>query len=1352
MKQIYFVILLLILSLQIQAQPWMQAPYLEINSAKDSAKLTNFYEIQKAFQQYEAEQIAKNTLPLSDDEISGKKNIKTFPGYKQFKRWENYMEARVYPSGDITIPSRKYEEFQKYLNSKNFEKNSNNAIQKKSDITSTFSGNWTAIGPTGTTIHGDYGGSARINFLRFDPTNSNIMYIGSPSGGLWKTTNGGANWTTNTDQLALVGCSDVAVNPKNTNIMYLATGDGNGNGSQLTVASIGVLKSTDGGSNWGGNTMNWSVSSGRYMYKLLINPDHPDTVFVATSLGLYRTTNAGTNWVSVQGGAIFTDVEFKPGNPKIVYATSGVYSTGTFYKSTDGGATFSIITSGLPLSSAVARLEIAITPADTNYVYVLGVKKNTWDFEGIYRSTDGGDNFSVRANTPNILFGSPSSQAWYNIAIAVSPIHKDTLIVGGTDSWKSVDGGLNWSKHSTNTGTGAPYIHSDFHSIEYLPNSDDTYFCGTDGGLHKTTDRGATFNYLNEGLQIAQMYKLGTSELNPNIIVTGHQDMGTFRYNKTKWELFTLNTGDGMECVYERDNDSVIYLASYNGRVIKAYNNYPLFNVICTNNGSGVNAAGSWITPIVMNPKVQSTLLIGKAQIWRTTNSGTSFSQVGDVTGGSTYIIALAYAPSDSNYIYAAKNNKVFISSNGNSFTDRTSGLPASNQITSIAVSNSDPKRAWITYSGYSTDKVWKTTDAGLTWSNNSTGLPNIPVNCIVYNNNTNNELYVGTDVGVYKFNDTLTSWQAFYTGLPNADVQELEIASSIGKIRAATNGRGLWESDLMLQSALTLNVSTNSISLPAIASNTFSFNITSNTAWSISNIPSWFNLSSTSGNGNSNITITSQTNISLNPRNVVLTILGTGVTAKTVSISQDGATPTLSLSTNTISIGASESSSKSFELSSNTNWTITSSQSWINSSNTIGNGSSTITLTAKENTSLSTRQANIIASANGVSSQTISVTQDGALPILSVSTNSLTLASKANSTKSFDILSNTSWTISSNQAWLNTNKTSGQLNSTITLTAQENTNLSSRSATVTISSNTLSQIVSVTQDGVAPNLSVSPSTITLDWKDKSTGIFDVISNTSWTITNNNTWLSIDKNSGKDNDRITLTAQENSTSISRSGLISISSGTINKTVFVLQNKSDDLVDIEISKFILPQNGNPVISTTSIKPKIEIRNNGTKTIKSIRINIQLFKCNENSLPIYNTKGEDIDSIGIGVNNTKIYEFYNIQNLEQKGNYYIRVQIFANGDQIPTNDSLSSKCFLIDTTNSSVEDNINANISIYPNPSNGEININSETLIDKIKVTDMLGKIVYEASPSKKNEIINIKMPGVYFVEVSSEGEI
>ncbi len=295
------------------------------------------------------------------------------------------------------------------------------------------------------------------------------------------------------------------------------------------------------------------------------------------------------------------------------------------------------------------------------------------------------------------------------------------------------------------------------------------------------------------------MYRLGTSSLHPYTILTGHQDEGFHLLENGTWSLFALLTGDGMEGIIDPTTDSTMYFTCNQGHLYKTINHAAFFSHPVTIGGVGVNATANWITPDIINPLNHLTLLIGKAQVYRTYNGATTWTQVGNVTGGATNVIALAYSPSDTNYIYAAKTNKLFVATDGNTFVDRTGTLPvASASISSVAVSNTNPSRVWVTFSGYSAgNKVWYSADAGITWLNYSTGLPNLPANCIAYQNASNDGLYVGMDVGIYFIDNSSASWQPYFTWLPNVSLQEMEINFPSGKIRAATNGRGLWESDL---------------------------------------------------------------------------------------------------------------------------------------------------------------------------------------------------------------------------------------------------------------------------------------------------------------------------------------------------------------------------------------------------------------------------------------------------------------------------------------------------------------------------------------------------------------------------
>ncbi|HEY6162318.1 MAG TPA: PKD domain-containing protein, partial [Bacteroidia bacterium] len=548
------------------------------------------------------------------------------------------------------------------------------------------------------------------------------------------------------------------------------------------------------------------------IYKLLIHPTSPNIIFAATTAGIYRSVNSGASWTNVNAGN-FNDIEFKPGNLNVLYAVQGWLNNGKFWRSTSGGAsgTWVNITNGLPAANNICRYEIAVTAADTNYVYLVGAKSNTYDFYGFYRSTDGGSNFTLQSNTPNILSGPAGAQAWYNLCIAASASDKNKVLVGATNIWRTLDGGSSWTMNSDGSNSSAPFVHPDHHSLEFLPGSDSIYFSGNDGGVWKTSNNGSSWTTINTGLQISQMYKLGSYANDPYEILTGHQDEGFHLLQNNNWSLFAVITGDGMESIIDYTTDSIMYLSCNQGHLYKTLNHGTSFSHPVTIGGSGVNATANWVTPNVMHPTDHNTLLIGKAQVYRTNDKGLTWSQVGNVTGGSVNVIALAYAPSNPKYIYAAKSNRLFVSTDGNTFTDRTGLLPVNlAAITSIAVSATDSQKVWVTFSGYSAGtKVYYSPDAGVTWSNYSTGLPNLPANFIVYQKGSNDGLYVGMDVGVYFISNSIGSWIPFMTNLPNVDVEELEIHYANNKIRAATNGRSLWESDLATPTpSFTLNPS----------------------------------------------------------------------------------------------------------------------------------------------------------------------------------------------------------------------------------------------------------------------------------------------------------------------------------------------------------------------------------------------------------------------------------------------------------------------------------------------------------------------------------------------------------------
>ena len=765
MKKFTLYTLFLCFALSATSQPWKTIA----EARKDNP---NFYDLQQAFEEHFEKYSKTGQYADVFRKKTGFSENEEVPGFLQYKRWEYFWESRVYPTGEFPNSTEIWNE---WLDLKQ--------RQQEQDNTRSV-GNWTLMGPVSTVPSG--GGVGRINCVRFNPINANTVWAGAPAGGLWKSTNGGTNWTTNTDNLPVIGVSDVAINPIDTNIMYIATGDGDAGDTY----SLGVMKSTDGGASWVATGLVWNTNQIRTIGRLIINPSDPNMLIAATSAGIWRTTNAGATWTQERTGN-YRDVEFMPGNTNIVYAVSG----SQFFKSIDSGDNWStaIITTGLPTTN-ITRVSIAVTAANPNYVYALFARGDDSGFLGLYRSTDAGDNWTLRSSTPNILGWSQTGndqggQGWYDLTVAASPTNANNILVGGIRIWRSTDGGATWILSAYNSA------HADVHDINFANGSGTTVYAGTDGGVYINTSTGSNpWSNRSATLQVQQNYKLSNSQTVSTTVVTGAQDNGTNKITATG--MSQILGGDGMECIVDYTNANIVYGELYYGDLRRSTNGGGGWNSIAPDND------GAWVTPYVMHSSNPATLYIGYKSIYKTTNSGTSWNS--GTNAISAYYRSMAVAPSNGNYVYAATQSAIYRSTDGaQTWTNITTGLPTgSNAITYITVKYDDPQTLWITYSGYSsTQKVYKSINAGASWTNvTATGLPNVPTNCIVNEPNNNTEaVYVGTDLGVFYRNNTMTSWIPFMTGLPNVPVSELEVQVSAAKLRAATYGRGIWQSDLAI-------------------------------------------------------------------------------------------------------------------------------------------------------------------------------------------------------------------------------------------------------------------------------------------------------------------------------------------------------------------------------------------------------------------------------------------------------------------------------------------------------------------------------------------------------------------------
>ncbi len=745
MKKTTFTFLLFIPLLALSQAYQGNAPWMKNSNLKKKGKLT-LQEISLA---------AENYFKTIDRNKKGS-------GLKPFKRWEYHWSFYTKPDGTVAPAS----DLWKAWRQKN-ELNSSN--QNNANDTS----NWTSIGPYSHTNTASWSsGQGRVNAIAVDPNNANTYYVGAPAGGIWKSTDAGVNWQPLTDYLPQIGVSGIAIDPNNSNIIYIATGDDDASDSY----AVGVYKSTDGGTTWNpaGNIKADSMND------IYIDPNNSNTLWVATSDGVYKSINAGANW-TLKLSANIIDLKMKPGDATTFYAASG----SGVYRSTDSGNSFIPVTiSGL---SDSRRIALAVTPANPNLVYFVSYNGDSSvknGFNGVYKSIDSGVNFTKTAENDDIFGG---SQSWYDLAITVSDTNADTVFIGVLNIWKSTNGGDDFVKiNNWNAPTAPSYTHADIHYLNFI---DGKFFAGTDGGIYVSTNHGTNFTDLTKNLAISQFYKISVASQNSNKIVGGLQDNGGYAFDKDQnWNNYF--GADGMDCAVNSTNPNnyfgfIQYGASLYETTDSGLSRANRVGAPSAETGTN-DSGGRWVTPLVSNSKGE--MYSGYSQLYKLVNG--NWSKVSNqFFGGDIYHIEID--PNNDNNIYLSIGSSLYKSNNaGKTF----SPLPFSNgTINSIEISNNDSNVGWITINS-SVFKITNLLGTTPTFTNITGNLPSEGKIVVRHHpGHKDNRIYLGTTLGVYYTDDTLTEWITFDNKLPNTAVRDLEINEKDAKLYAATYGRGVF-------------------------------------------------------------------------------------------------------------------------------------------------------------------------------------------------------------------------------------------------------------------------------------------------------------------------------------------------------------------------------------------------------------------------------------------------------------------------------------------------------------------------------------------------------------------------------
>ena len=657
----------------------------------------------------------------------------------------------------------------------------------------------------------------RISALAITPDGQTV-FAGAASGGIFRTDDEGMSWTPVFDSAMSLSIGDIAIAPSDPDIIWAGTGEANAGGGSMSYDGNGVYKSENGGNTW----INVGLENSGSIGRLVVHPDDPQTCYVAAmgrlfsnnpERGVYRTTDGGATWAQVlfvndSVGAV--DIVMHPDHPDTLYAAMwervrrpdrrdyGGPGCG-IYRSYDGGDSWTLLSNGLPAASpAVGRIGIDISASDPQVLYAI-YADNIGYFEGVYKSTNGGDTWFHTSDQE--LSDCYSSYGWWFGRIAVDPQDPDIAYVIGFDVYKTNDGGNNWSMISVP-------VHVDHHDLVFHPQDHNELVLGNDGGVYYSYDGGMSWEF-RDNLPITQFYTCEVDEQYPQRLYGGTQDNGTNRTLSLlidNWVM--IYGGDGFHVLVDPVDNNYIYAEYQYGNFARSTNGGIYFTTAMSGISSGDKK--NWNTPFAFDPVNPQVLYYGANRLYKTTNRATTWQVIspyltsGGGDGSAVYgtITTIAVAPSNTQYIYVGTDDGHVWSTTdgGQGWTEISSGLPL-RWITRVGTDPYDENIVYVTLSGYRYDSnlphVFRSPDAGGTWFDITGNLPEAPVNDIIIDPALDSTIYVATDFGVFVTRNLGQGWQMVGNNLPNVPVVDLDFHAPSRMLVAATYGRSMYTFDV---------------------------------------------------------------------------------------------------------------------------------------------------------------------------------------------------------------------------------------------------------------------------------------------------------------------------------------------------------------------------------------------------------------------------------------------------------------------------------------------------------------------------------------------------------------------------
>ncbi len=684
----------------------------------------------------------------------------------------------------------------------------------------------------------------RIADITVHPVNKNTWYVASASGGVWKTVNAGVTWTPVFDQQGSYSIGAVSIDPVNPNTVWVGTGE-NVSGRHVGWGD-GVYKSTDAGKTW----TNMGLKKSEHIGNILIDPRDSNTIYVAAEgplwsaggeRGLYKSSDGGVTWqlvLEIDENTGVTDIEFNPANADVIYAAAyerrrhvwGFMAggpNGGIYKSSDGGANWKKLSTGLP-EGDVGKIGLAVTPANPDLVYA--TIEADEENKGFYRSADQGESWSKE----NSYISGGTGPHYYQ-ELTASPQTPDLVFQMDVFMRVTRDGGKNFQI----LGNGREK-HSDNHAFWVDPQDDLHVLAGSDAGLYESFDQGLTWRHF-PNLPVSQFYKLALDNSEPFYnILGGTQDLGTlFGPSRTmlvdgvrNQDWYVPLGADGYGVAFDPADANISYMEYQNGYLFRHYRDSNEVVHIQPQPAPGdAPERWGWDTPIIISPHDPSRIYVGSQRLWRSDDRGDSWQAVsGDLTTNqnryelgfrgrvwsvddlhdngamSKYstISAISESPVSAGTLYTGSDDGLIHSSvDGGANWQRARALPDVPErafINDVEASLFDADTVFAIadahkvgdYSPY----VFVSTNHGRAWQSISGDLPDGTIAWAIQQDHVNrNLLFLGTEYGVYFTVNGGENWHKL-AGPPTIAFRDIKLHRRDNDLVGATFGRGFYVLD----------------------------------------------------------------------------------------------------------------------------------------------------------------------------------------------------------------------------------------------------------------------------------------------------------------------------------------------------------------------------------------------------------------------------------------------------------------------------------------------------------------------------------------------------------------------------